>query len=91
MDKNIYVCPECGGELAYWREWYLTKYQFIDSKTGILTSKTKKTEAELNASILGGLECLKCGWDDDTARKSIPKHLIDIFDDDDYFKNSKID
>jgi len=56
------ICPMCGGNLRYWREYIVTKTQSI-SKKGVLSRTVKTSPIEpLGSEDLEGFECKKCGW-----------------------------
>lgn len=54
------VCPKCGGQLVYWKEYLVTKTQII-LPDGSLRSSVKTSKPEVLDSM-GGLECTSCGW-----------------------------
>ena len=61
MPEEI-VCPECGGNLVFWKEYIVTRTQAI-SKKGILHKTVKQTRPiEFNCCDMHGFKCTKCGW-----------------------------
>ncbi|WP_286922772.1 hypothetical protein [Proteiniphilum sp. UBA5375] len=66
IDEEI-KCPECGGNLVFWKEYILSRTQAI-SKTGVLSDRVKKSKpVEFNCNDIKGFECKKCGWVFNTA------------------------
>jgi len=57
---NKYVCPDCGGKLAIWREKLTDVYIPINVKTG-KPLKKKPTHGAIDYTDCCGLYCLSCG------------------------------
>ena len=62
IKNDLIVCPVCGGDLEFWKEYIVTKTQAI-SKNGIVrhTVKTSKP-VEFNCDDMSGFKCTKCLW-----------------------------
>lgn len=54
-----YCCPECGGNLLYWNEYYYEKHQKINPYTGKLSKKVYKSE-ERDDIDHEGFRCENC-------------------------------
>ena len=61
---NRYVCPKCGGQLAFWEEEVHETQIKIDKKTGQLCKKKKLIKS--NSGDMQGIMCtccdLSCNW-----------------------------
>ncbi|MDD3094369.1 MAG: hypothetical protein PHV04_09625 [Clostridia bacterium] len=59
IDEEI-KCPECGGNLVFWKEYLVTKTRNI-SKNGTLSKRVKTTTPD---HIIGmeGFQCNQCKW-----------------------------
>lgn len=56
-----FVCPECGGQLYFWKEYSFTKEMNINKTTGILNKKIiKGEETEYDTS---GIACRNCPFE----------------------------
>lgn len=53
-------CPDCGGQLQYWKEYLSQKTQLI-SLDGKLNKNVTTSKPEA-MDELQGFECIKCGW-----------------------------
>ncbi len=58
IDEEI-KCPECGGNLVFWKEYLVTKTQMI-LPDGSLRSSVKTSNPEIET--MQGFECKRCGW-----------------------------
>ena len=55
---NRYVCPKCGGQLAFWEEEVHETQIKINKKTGQLCKKKKLIKS--NSGDMQGIMCTCC-------------------------------
>jgi len=81
-----FVCPVCGSEIQYWKEYLVTKTQNINSETGRLNNAVKISKPDANNGDMQGFQCLniECGWCINVVNQSIPDELNEWYDN---FKN----
>jgi transposase-like protein len=63
------ICPECGGQLKYWNEYYFYKSQKINPNTGKPNKTITKGKSSDDCDH-EGFKCLKCGWTFNTINDS---------------------
>lgn len=80
MSNNKCICPECGSQLEYWKEYLVVKTQLINPNTGLLDKKVSKSNLDENNGDMQGFKCTKCNWCLNVVNQSIPDNLNEWYD-----------
>lgn len=83
MSKEKFVCPRCGGQLAFWKEEYIETQIKISKRTGKLYKKKKVVRADIGD--MQGIICTSCNlshnWISEIDEEVFQEELLDEIND----------